>query len=603
MTSQQEADLSVPSSKISEKAELQSATFSTHIDETTNVPPSSVKRKWSVTIVDLPKKQDAKKFQKLLDSADISYIRAKKVYGVPYAKVTFADAESREAAKKKLLELKFNIKEANDNNFSDMSSQSSIPSNPLSRSILDVVTPWHTLPYNMQLERKTAHMEQILKNITESIRTSSFYNIPAWLNNKSRSEICCPFEGVKPSPMQTGYRNKVEYTIGYTPHKQLMIGFLLGRVAQGYTAVADPSACSNVSPLAEQVRQFFLRYITQRYAENKLEPYDKLLQRGFWRLLTVRTTLTSEAMAVLQYNPTGCSEAQLVTEHAKLKAYLDEQNARNIGLVSVYTQSYSGVSNAAPPDQPCDHLWGDTHLYETLLGVRFRISPKSFFQVNTRATEVLYTHIREFISRYQPIDRSLTVLDICSGIGTIGLTMAREVKQVIGIELVSDAVQDAIYNAQLNDIRNVKFVVGKAEDVLQQILQHDIRGKCVAVVYLVLSISRSYFVFFVLISYVDRDPPRAGLHNKTIRSIRACPLIEHVVYVSCNQNSLVNDAAQLCRSASNSMPGTPFIPITSLAVDLFPSTEHCEALVLFQRYNHNNSTNKNNNNSNLIENR
>jgi tRNA (uracil-5-)-methyltransferase len=119
-------------------------------------------------------------------------------------------------------------------------------------------------------------------------------------------------------------------------------------------------------------------------------------------------------MAILQYNPTGFSEEQLTTEHTKLKTYLEEQKARSLGLISVYTQRHSGVSNAAPPDQPCDHLWGDTHLHETLLGVHFRISPKSFFQVNTRATEVLYTHIRQLIARYQPIDHSLTVLGMSS---------------------------------------------------------------------------------------------------------------------------------------------------------------------------------------------
>jgi hypothetical protein len=115
-------------------------------------------------------------------------------------------------------------------------------------------------------------------------------------------------------------------------------------------------------------------------------------------------------MAILQYNPTGYSDVQLSTEHTKLKTYLDQQNARQIGLISVYIQQHSGVSNAAPPELPCKHIWGDTHLHETLLGVRFRISPKSFFQINTQATEVLYTYIRELIERYQPLDRSLTVL-------------------------------------------------------------------------------------------------------------------------------------------------------------------------------------------------
>ena len=88
------------------------------------------------------------------------------------------------------------------------------------------------------------------------------------------------------------------------------------------------------------------------------------------------------------------------------------------------------------------------------------------------------------------------------------------------------------------------------------------------------------------------DPPRAGLHIKTLKAIRACEQIDRLVYVSCNQNALIADAANLCRSVSTSMTGTPFVPVKAIAVDMFPHTEHCEVVVLFERMKgtHNNNS-------------
>ncbi len=87
------------------------------------------------------------------------------------------------------------------------------------------------------------------------------------------------------------------------------------------------------------------------------------------------------------------------------------------------------------------------------------------------------------------------------------------------------------------------------------------------------------------------DPPRAGLHIKTLKAIRACEQIDRLVYVSCNQNALIADAANLCRSVSTSMFGTPFVPVKALAVDMFPHTEHCEVVVLFERLKETNNSN------------
>jgi len=228
-------------------------------------------------------------------------------------------------------------------------------------------------------------------------------------------------------------------------------------------------------------------------------------------------------------------------------------------VTSFFLQYFSGVSNAAPWDCPYEKLWGEDYVYEHLLGLKFRISPAAFFQVNTTAAAILYSQVGEWCG---DISDNTTVLDICCGTGTIGLTLAKRVSKVVGIEMVEDAVKDAIYNANLNGVTNCDFVAGKAEDVLEKTIR---------------SIPRNTHLIGIV------DPPRNGLHPSTIRAIRNCAQIDILVYVSCKQSALVEDAAALCRSASNKQTGEPFRPISAIAVDLFPHTPHCELVMLFWR--------------------
>jgi len=151
--------------------------------------------------------------------------------------------------------------------------------------------------------------------------------------------------------------------------------------------------------------------------------------------------------------------------------------------------------------------------------------------------------------------------DVCCGTGTIGIVVANKFDNVVGIDIVPAAIADAKSSAARNGLKNIEFVVGKAEVVLEQQLKSITDEECVAIV----------------------DPPRAGLHPKTIKAIRQCEQLTKLVYVSCKQTSLINDAANLCRSASNTMIGAPFKPQKAVAVDLFPHTEQCELIVLFTR--------------------
>lgn len=140
------------------------------------------------------------------------------------------------------------------------------------------------------------------------------------------------------------------------------------------------------------------------------------------------------------------------------------------------------------------------------------------------------------------------------------------VEQIIGVDIVEEAIIDAKNNAALNNIDRIHYEAGKAEDLMEKILENHVQGKDADMEYIAIL-----------------DPPRSGCHTKVLKAIRQCPLIKKVVYVSCNQKSLVNDASPLTRGTSNSVSTAPFRPVKARAVDLFPHTPHCELVMLFER--------------------
>jgi tRNA (uracil-5-)-methyltransferase len=330
---------------------------------------------------------------------------------------------------------------------------------------------------------------------------------------------------------------------------------LYGRFKDGFSAVADPSDCVVVSPHAKEIRNFMQRHIE----DSPFPPYEKTKHVGFWRQITVKTFSTGQAMLIIQVDPTNLSLEEMESEKQKLIQYFDTAKANGLNITSVLIQGYNGVSNAAPIDLPCAKLWGDEYVHETLLKLRFRISANAFFQVNTSATEVMYKLICDWC---EPTPNA-TILDICCGTGTIGQSIAKIVPQirVVGFELSDEAVNDARVNAVLNGLQNVMYILGKVEDKLPDLLKTLPPGPVIGIV----------------------DPPRAGLHPIVIRAIRNFDSIKRLIYVSCDQTILIRDAAVFCKSPSKTVPGIPFKPIKSIAVDMFPHTDRVEMLVVFER--------------------
>ncbi|KAJ3030516.1 UNVERIFIED_CONTAM: tRNA methyltransferase 2 [Siphonaria sp. JEL0065] len=398
-----------------------------------------------------------------------------------------------------------------------------------------------------------------------------------YLTKLKRGDRICPLEDVVHSPVIDDYRTKCEFTIGFDLDGNKAVGFLLGLYKEGVTTVLPPTDCKNVPSAAKFVAAKLQEFIQA----SELSVYDRVTKEGFWRLVQVRSHTTGDVMVIVQVNPLNVPADQKKAVLDSLSNMFKETKKVTTFLVQESSEKHNGFVESAPMTV----LFGDGVIYEELLGLRFRISPTAFFQVNTEATNGLYGRVREWCSNPAPypIDveegsapapeaavvaagapkKNVVLLDLCCGTGTIGLTMASGVKKVIGVEMVAEAVEDAKFNANLQGCKNVTYICSKVEDAMREVFSKHVQpgDEVVAVL----------------------DPPRAGVHGAVIQAVRACKGINRVVFVSCDFEAAMSNFVDLCRPNSKKYLGKPFRPVRSVPFDLFPHTPHCEFVMELAR--------------------
>jgi len=496
----------------------------------------------------------------VLNSLDIKYKKAKKVATVAFATINFETEAEKEEAKAKLAvhEIKGQVlvvenqKKRSREGFQANNAKKAKTATPETAN--EAVAPLFGTPYEKQLENKNNEVKQVNRQLVLRIRKDDRDNQAP----SEREKDDLPFLGIKESPVRDRYRNKAEFTYGTDKDGKPCIGFLLGRFEDGVTTVADPTDCVTVSAHMVAIRNVAQEHLSA----SKLAVYAKQTHTGFWRLLQVRAFTSGEAMVIVQINPTGMTKDQLDAEKKSLISVFTAARKQGLLLASLQWQAYDGVSNAAPIDTPVEVLFGESSIHETLCGLKFRVSPNAFFQTNSGAAEVLYSSIKEWCNA----SSKSTVLDICSGTGTIGQIIAKAegVNKVIGIELSESAVADANENARLNGITNVSYIAGKVENHLQKVLS-------------TLTTDDGEIIGIV-------DPPRDGLHPSVIKSIRHCKKMTKLIYVACDvTNGLMKNIGPLCKPASNTYPGPPFKPVKTMAIDMFPHCPAFEYVMLLDR--------------------
>lgn len=424
------------------------------------------------------------------------------------------------------------------------------------------VCPLWDKEYTEQLEIKDNLIRSVLNLGEQVVKLSPTLKSDSpklfeWAQRNKK--ICCSYDGVNPSPRIDNYRNKCEFNVG----RDSTVGFRLGRYKDGSERVVQPTAkCPIVNEVMLKVIDCFQTYLKNQ-DETKLRGFDHVTHSGHVRQLTIRTNENKECLVIVDMHPQDLSETDV---DAEIKA-LVESFKKIPNVVSIYI-NISEKNHLTGSDKTLKLVFGDSHLFEELnIGsdnrIKFRIGPTSFFQVNTKAAENLYNSVGEVAQ----LNSKTLLLDVGCGTGTIGLSLAKRVSHVIGIEIVESAIEDAKINAQLNGITNVSFVAGKAEDLISECIlimknkltQQNNEGDIVAIV----------------------DPPRVGFNTSFIKSLRASN-IKKVIYIACDPRANSN-LASLCRPKSKAYQGDPFVPTRAKAFDLFPHTKLCELLLVYER--------------------
>ncbi|KAL3858200.1 hypothetical protein ACJMK2_012802 [Sinanodonta woodiana] len=412
------------------------------------------------------------------------------------------------------------------------------------------VCPLCDVSYEEQLQKKVKDIKGVLKKFGRLIEKEC-PDLKGWLNEQRDKFdwMCCELLDIKPSPVVSSYRNKCEFTIGQDINgKDNTVGFRYGQYSSGSVRVGEPDQIPIISNKMETVVKRFQEYIRS----SGYSSYNPENHSGHWKQLTVRISRLNHLMIIVDFHPQQLPQDKIESEKNHLREYFTTGTGQDLGITSCFFRC-SGSS----ADVVNEHLFGDKHITEQLLDLQFRISPDAFFQVNSYGAEVLYKVVAEWCG----CSPNTTVLDICCGTGAIGLAVAKNVERVIGVEMCSDAVEDAKCNAVLNGLSNLTYHCAKAEDVLPQMMKTIRSSEIIAVV----------------------DPPRAGLHQNVIRAIRRSPFVNKLVYVACNANAALSNFMDLVRPISKRLKGIPFVPVKALPVDLFPHTKHYELLVLFER--------------------
>lgn len=327
--------------------------------------------------------------------------------------------------------------------------------------------------------------------------------------------------------------------INYRNKAQAMFGFKNGKIISGiYQSANGKIAEVEGCMLETDESQEIVKTVKRLAIKYKIKAYDLQSGKGFLRHVLVRE---------------GFKTGQIMVVIVSANDAFPQKEAFAEDLVSAHKNITTVVWNINPTETPLFlgkksvSLYGEGYIKDTLCDLEFRISPSSFYQVNPVQTEILYDTARNFAD----LNGEQAVLDAYCGTGTIGLTMAKNAKKVLGVEINADAIRDAKENATLNGIQNVEFYNEDAGEYISFLARKKEK-----------------------IDVVITDPPRAGCSMKFLKSlIELSP--KRVVYISCNPETLARDLNVLVKSG--------YRVKKIQGVDMFPHTNHVESVVCLTR--------------------
>ena len=349
----------------------------------------------------------------------------------------------------------------------------------------DAVCPLSKDSYEEQLSKKQSEVLVLTKRLGSEIsRTHDM--LKQWVESKYREhETVAPLDNFVRSPTLKGYRNKCEFSIGFSGDKTISVGFRLSSYKSGSVEVVSVATLPDIETTLPHIPGQMVTIagkLEQYVRVSGVLPYDNVERRGNWRSVMIRSSRGEgdwsqtgsysdnirQLMVVVICDPMNLDSDTLNRIRSDLKQLFSEDD----NVTSLHLHLSPARREAGQPDPAPELLSGSPCIQETLLGRKFSISPQAFFQVNTLAAEVLYKIAGDIAT----LDKKTTLVDVCCGTGTIGLCLADKVNNVVGVDIVAEAIRDAHKNAQLNGVDNCKYFTGKAEDILGNILR-DIDNK------------------------------------------------------------------------------------------------------------------------------
>lgn len=401
-----------------------------------------------------------------------------------------------------------------------------------------------SLPYEAQLGIKAEQVKRLLDGVL------------------SKQEQPYIWEGIKGSPKEYEYRNKMEFSFG-DEYKDGPLSLGMHKRGSFYDVVTVDTC-----KIVDSDYRLILQTVKEYFLEKEVSFFHRLTHQGCLRHLLVRkASKTGEILVALVTTSQSpwkeeavdlvgnCDESVSVDEATVLSSestliegfkdrlleleYSGKLQGKFAGILHIINDSIADVVKS----DRTDILYGQDYFYEELLGLRFKISTFSFFQTNSYSAEVLYETAREYVGELGKGEK--TVFDLYSGTGTIAQLMAPVSKKVIGVEIVEEAVEAARKNAKLNGLDNCEFIAGDVLKVLDDIVEKP--------------------------DMIILDPPRDGIHPKALPKIISYG-VDRIVYISCKPTSLVRDLEVFLDSG--------YRVEKAVAVDQFPWTANCEVVCL-----------------------
>ena len=443
---------------------------------------------------------------------------------------------------------------------------------PVAVRLQEAVCPLAADSYDLQLTKKQSEVSVLVKRLGSEV-SRGHEALRQWVRARVREhETLAPVDNFVRSPVTNGYRNKCEFSIGqittseaWGSEKLVSVGFRLSSYKGGSVEVVSVASLEDPASTLPHVPARMIeiaRRLELYIRASGVMPYCTVERRGHWRSVMMRTSRggdleagaeDGEMMVVVSLDPGSLDHTTLDRIRGDLRQLFSDSGE----VTSLFLHLSPARREAGHQDPAPELLSGTPTIQEVLLGRQFSISPQAFFQVNTRAAEILYKMAGDIAN----LNDKSTLVDVCCGTGTIGLCLADKVRNVVGVDIVADAIRDAQKNAELNSVTNCAYFTGKAEDILQTILRDIDNKDIVAIV----------------------DPPRAGLHQKALRAIRSTLAIRRLVYISCDAKNAMKNFVDLSRPPSKTALGDPFLPVKIIPVDLFPHSKGFELVILFER--------------------